>query len=394
MFQLLCFAAAAAAAPADGGGGNGTYTLGPDYRVDPVLVNASAHAARGAYYRFELPLNRSRYYDCTAATRSLPFDGNACLPTRSVAVYVPAQYADGDEAGVLVQQDGPGLDTLLIAAMDALIGHADPARALPTFVAVSVSTGTTSDGTGSLRDNQYDTVSGKYAAFVDDEVLGAVRAHPQIRADYPRLRLTADPQGRLALGCSSGGAAALSMAWFRPDLFARVVAYSPTLVLKDTCLPSNATHPLGAWEYPAMIRAAAQPPRKPLRIFHSVTNRDIGTTGDAPYPACNVTFAPGGSKAPLSESVVMNATEGCFVWPGVCAGTPAADRLLFHDTMDPLHSNWEVANNNTAAALAEMGYATRYAKAKGRCHCDLDIFLQDLPSTLVWAWHGWRPTKS
>ena len=42
-----------------------------------------------------------------------------------------------------------------------------------------------------------------------------------------------------------------------------------------------------------------------------------------------------------------------------------------------------------AAALQARGYDTRYAYALDRCHCDMDVLLQDLPSTLVWAWQGW-----
>ena len=32
------------------------------------------------------------------------------------------------------------------------------------------------------------------------------------------------------MGCSSGGAAALTMGWFRPDLFRRLITYSGTFV--------------------------------------------------------------------------------------------------------------------------------------------------------------------
>jgi len=32
------------------------------------------------------------------------------------------------------------------------------------------------------------------------------------------------------MGCSSGGAAAMAMAWYRPDLYHRVLSYSGTFV--------------------------------------------------------------------------------------------------------------------------------------------------------------------
>ena len=44
------------------------------------------------------------------------------------------------------------------------------------------------------------------------------------------LKITDDPNGHATLGGSSGGAAAFSMAWWHPDLFRRMIGWSPTLV--------------------------------------------------------------------------------------------------------------------------------------------------------------------
>ena len=63
-----------------------------------------------------------------------------------------------------------------------------------------------------------------YARFVHEEVLPAVLRDPHVAAAYPNLQFSSDPDLRAAYGCSSGGAASLTMAWFRPDLFRRVVA--------------------------------------------------------------------------------------------------------------------------------------------------------------------------
>src|SRR3954470_22762319 len=73
----------------------------------------------------------------------------------------------------------------------------------------------------------------RYARFVELEVLPAVLSDPQIKAAYPGLSFTSDPEGRAALGCSSGAAAAFTMAWFRPDLFRRVISYSGTFVAQQ-----------------------------------------------------------------------------------------------------------------------------------------------------------------
>ena len=66
------------------------------------------------------------------------------------------------------------------------------------------------DGKNSERGLEYDTMSDRYARFINDEVFAAVLANPEIRAAYPKLAITANPWGRATMGCSSGGAAALT----------------------------------------------------------------------------------------------------------------------------------------------------------------------------------------
>jgi len=69
----------------------------------------------------------------------------------------------------------------------------------------------------------YDTVSGTYAQFVEREVLPLVEQRAGVK-------LTKDPDGRATMGLSSSGTAAFTMAWFHPELYRRVLAYSPTMV--------------------------------------------------------------------------------------------------------------------------------------------------------------------
>ena len=49
------------------------------------------------------------------------------------------------------------------------------------------------------------------------------------------------------MGCSSGGSAALAMAWYRTDLYRRVLTYSGTYVNQQW--PWNPETPGGAWEF-------------------------------------------------------------------------------------------------------------------------------------------------
>jgi enterochelin esterase-like enzyme len=75
------------------------------------------------------------------------------------------------------------------------------------------------------------------------------------------------------MGGSSGGAAALSMAWFHPELYRRVLVFSGTFIN----LRNGPDAPHGAWEYHEnfILKTA---PNKPLRIWLEVGERDIGAT--------------------------------------------------------------------------------------------------------------------
>src|SRR5215469_13646700 len=153
--------------------------------------------------------------------------------TRNVAVYVPKQYVPGTAAPLIVGADGP--DRLLFSALDVLIAE----HKLPTIVAVSIGNGG-GDAQGSERGLEYDTMSGAYAEFVEKEVLPRVEAEAHVK-------LTKDPEGRAAMGNSSGGACAFIMAWYHPEFYHRVLSYSGTFVNQQW--PSNSQAPHGAWEF-------------------------------------------------------------------------------------------------------------------------------------------------
>ena len=52
---------------------------------------------------------------------------------------------------------------------------------------------------------------------------------PLVEKQY-NVKLTKDPEGRATMGGSSGGSAALIMAWYHPELYHRVLTYSGTYV--------------------------------------------------------------------------------------------------------------------------------------------------------------------
>src|SRR5208282_3260293 len=101
-------------------------------------------------------------------------------------VYVPKQYVAGTVAPFIVGTDGP--DPALFTALDNLIAE----HRVPVMIAISIGNGG-GDAQGSERGLEYDTMSGRYADFVENEVL------PLVEKKY-NVTLTKDPEGRATMG--------------------------------------------------------------------------------------------------------------------------------------------------------------------------------------------------
>jgi enterochelin esterase-like enzyme len=239
-------------------------------------------------------------------------------PTRKVSVYVPKQYEPGTAAAFAVIQDASyarSLPTIL----DNMIHD----KRLPVIIPIFVANGGF-DSRGSERGLEYDTLSGKYAEFIEAEVL------PQVEKEAG-VKLTKDPEGRCAMGGSSGGLAAFTMAWYHPELYHRVLVYSGTFV--NTQWPANPETPHGGWEYHENIIAKAE--KKPIRVWMEVGENDNG------------------SKSPATG-----------------------------------YRNWVIANNRMAEVLKEKGYHYRYVFADGAGHTDGKVTGQTLPEALLYVWQG------
>src|SRR5690242_2983362 len=244
---LFAGAGKAAGAPAESPGtdGDGDYQVGPEYKLDSDLADRGN--PKGQSFEFSMSLADSKIFRGDDPT--LQPDKKPVRKERMIYVYVPAGYKDGTKAPILIIHDGPGQLNLVRNALDNLTISKDSKRRLPAFIAVAVQNGG-NDGKKSERGLEYDTLSDRLARFINDEVLPAVLNNPNIKAAYPHLAFTDNPWGRAVMGCSSGGAAALTMGWFRPDLFRRIVAYSGTFVAQqDEDGPEAKKFPSGAWEY-------------------------------------------------------------------------------------------------------------------------------------------------
>src|SRR6266700_7773583 len=247
LIGLLALAAKAAESYTEHPGteGDGNYTIGPEYKIDPDLTDRGN--PKGKSFELTMRLADSKIFRGDDST--LEPEKKPVRKERQIFVYVPAAYEDGTKAPILLIHDGPGQLNLVRNALDNLTISKDPNRKLPAFIAIAVENGG-NDGKNSERGLEYDTMSDRLARFIHGEVLSAVLNNAESKAAYPKLALTDNPWGRAVMGCSSGGAAALTMGWFRPDLFRRLIAYSGTFVdQQDDDAAEEAKFPLGAWEY-------------------------------------------------------------------------------------------------------------------------------------------------
>ncbi len=288
---------------------DGDFQIGPDYTDAPELT-VGENVPRGTIHAFTMDSAASKIYPGLKG----PYK-------RDVWVYVPSQYVAGKAAPFIVAQDGKGYTNRLPAVLDNLINE----HRLPPMIAIMIQSGG-GDGKGSERGLEYDTVSDQYTRFIETEVL------PRVAKDYD-VKFTTNPEGRATMGGSSGAACAFTMAWFRPDLYRRVLSYSGTYV--DQQSPTNAASPHGAWEYHEHF--IPQSARKPLRIWLQVGERDLGYQRDEAS----------------------------------------------------LH-NWVMANQRMAAALKAKGYHYQYVFCAGAGHVDRRAVGQTLPEALLWLWKGYE----
>jgi iron(III)-enterobactin esterase len=310
----------------------GNFIIGPTHNPAPEMAGDPA-TLEGIVHTFTMESKDSRIYPGIRREQGtfgtpdpknpakLDVTTSAPAPyTRRVAVYIPKQYVPGTIAPFIVGADGP--DPLLFKALDSLIAQ----KRVPVMVAISIGNGS-GDAQGSQRGLEYDTMSGTYAEFVETEVL------PLVEKQY-NVKLTRDPNARVTTGCSSGAAAAMAMAWYRNDLYHRVLSYSGTFVNQQW--PHNPATPGGAWEFHRTL--IPNSPVKPIRIWMHVGDRDL--------------FNPN----------VMR---------------------------DDMH-DWVVANERMAKALADKGYKYQFVFARDSGHCDRAVKLQTLPNALEFVWKDYQ----
>ena len=315
---------------------DGNFIIGPTHAATPEMAPASG-VAKGAVYTFTMRSAESQIYPGIARTEGTFGKPDSANPAklivttshpapyvRKVSVYVPAGYVAGTVAPFIVGMDGP--DPALFTALDSLIAE----RRIPPMLAISIGNGG-GDAQGSERGLEYDTMSPRYAEWVETEVL------PRVEWQY-HVRLSHDPNARAAMGTSSGAAAALIMAWYRPDLYRRVLSYSGTFINQQW--PYNPAIPHGAWAFHESLIPKAK--HKPIRLWLEVGDQDL-----------------------LNPNIMRDG---------------------MHD--------WVLANENMARVLAAEGYHYQFVFARNSGHGDRDTKLQTLPEALEWLWRDYRPRRT
>ena len=168
---------------------------------------------------------------------------------REILVYVPQQYDGTKPACLLVCMDGILYDATTV--MDNLIASGE----MPVTVGVFVNPGVVYDEEGEVvrynRCKEFDSTDDNFATFLENEVLTKVEGMQT--ESGKTIHISADANDRAITGASSGGIAAFSVAWNRPDLFSRVYTTVGTFVAMR-----------GGHEYPAIVRKTEP---KPLRIY-------------------------------------------------------------------------------------------------------------------------------
>ena len=192
---------------------------------------------------------------------------------RDCAVYIPAQYDGKEPACVMVFQDGMGyLGDKGAWRIPIVFDNLIDKKEMPVTVGIFVNPGVLpapEDGQKHLprfnRSYEYDTPSDQYVKFLMEEML------PHVEKQF-NLNLTKDGNGRGICGSSSGGIAAFTAAWERPNEFRRVIS---------TIGSFTSIHG-GGNNYPAIIRKFEP---KPIRVFLEDGESDLDNAAGSWYLA-------------------------------------------------------------------------------------------------------------
>ena len=317
---------------------DGNFVIGPKYSAAPER-KAVKDVPQGKVQQFTMDSKDGKFLNPGIARKvfgtvdpknpkTLIVETHEIDYKRQITVYIPAQYVPGTAAPFMVSHDGSkGKPNMTLPRiLDNLIAQ----KRVPAMILIMIANGG-GDAQGHERGKEYDTMSGLFAEYIETEVLPLVEKNCEVK-------LTKNPDGRAAMGSSSGGSAALIMAWYRTDLYHRVLTTSGTFVNQQW--PFDPKTPDGAWGFHNGL--IAESPKKPIRLFISVGDRDL-----------------------LNPNVMRDG---------------------MHD--------WVEANNRMAKVLDARGYQYQYLYCQNSGHGVGNAKAQFLPHAIEWVWKGYVPKQS
>lgn len=269
-----------------------TYTLGPDSQRQPGVPQGKV----------------TKYTWSTSKV----FPGS----TRDYWVYVPAQYNAAKPACAMIFLDGSGWQSETGAfrapvVMDNLIHQGAMPATIGIFINPGVMPAASPGGQSRFnRSYEYDALGDRNARFLIEEII------PEVGKLY---KISSDPNDRGLAGSSSGGIAAFTAAWERPDAFRRVISYIGSF-----------TNLRGGGDYASLIRKMEP---KPLRIFLQDGSSDQNIYSGSWYLA-NQTIASALEYAGY-DATFVTGTEGHNSRHGA-AILPDALRWLWRDYPQPI----------------------------------------------------------
>lgn len=286
--------------------------------------------------------------------------------SRNITVYVPAQYQADKPACVYVGLDGLGFGVPVV--FDNLIHKGE----MPVTIAVGISPGAVvavnkKENPRFNRSFEFDGLNDSLARCIVEEIFPKVEKRQT--PDGLPIKLSRDPNDHCAGGGSTGGIAAFTLAWERPDLFRRVFSAIGTFVGMR-----------GGDRYPVLVRKTEP---KPIRVFQQDGENDQWLGG----PEVGDWWM--GNQA-LDRALEFAGYEHRHVWgTGPHSGKhataifPDAMRYLWKDWPQPVQAQTAKTQNVVLKAILDPAAAWQLVSDAGTA-CDYlavnpqgDIFFHD-----------------
>ncbi|HYJ08091.1 MAG TPA: alpha/beta hydrolase-fold protein [Polyangiaceae bacterium] len=276
------------------GGGGAGGAVNPE--LDDLLREGIGDVVRPAPYTYG-PYSQKRDDVPHGTVTEFTYEEDTFYPEagpRGIKVFEPAQYVEGQEVFLAVFHDGTASWAYLSNNTDGgvyrtlnVFDNLMAEELIPPFIGVFIG----NEGDGGNRQAELGPVDDKNVRFILEGVLPAV-------VERYGYKFSTDPKKRSITGESSGGNAAFTAAWMRPDAFHRMMGHSssfsfgPAANLPETVAMTADVKPLrihlegGAMDgrHHAEMAAALAEKGYFYQWFNSTGSGHGGPGGDTSFP--------------------------------------------------------------------------------------------------------------